>query len=225
MFKKKRDSQRPNFHIAFLLVLNNFFYVAFKYAERTEFGVHLIELLNNITFDGLKAILSWFNKFQFEFWELSWTVLTVSALSAIFPKNWGMGQALEDTICKTCIAHVLQTRKDIQFGKISICTRHTCARGWSLWRITSTFLTSFLWLLSGLLLFLKGFFSLFIGLIELWRIADSLNLFVCDDIVPLWQWGVSLFIVWELWFAHFETFCRSLALLWTFLWFWLFCFL
>ena len=67
MFKKKRDSQRPNFHIAFLLVLNDFFYVAFEYAERTKFGVHLIELLNNITFDGLKAILSWFNKFQFEF--------------------------------------------------------------------------------------------------------------------------------------------------------------
>ena len=67
VFEKKRDTQRPNFHISFLLVLNNFFYVAFKYAERTEFGVHLIELLNNITFDGLKAVLSWFNKFQFEF--------------------------------------------------------------------------------------------------------------------------------------------------------------
>ena len=88
-------------------MLNDFFYVALKYAERAKFGIRLIELLNNITFDGLKAILSWFNKFQFEFWELSRTVFTVSTLSAIFPKNWGMGQALEDAICKTCIAHVL----------------------------------------------------------------------------------------------------------------------
>ena len=88
-------------------MLNDFFYVALKYAERAKFGIRLIELLNNITFDGLKAILSWFNKFQFEFWELSRTVFTVSTLSAIFPKNWGMGQTLEDTICKTCIAHVL----------------------------------------------------------------------------------------------------------------------
>ena len=88
-------------------MLNYFFYVALKYAERAKFGIRLIELLNNITFDGLKAILSWFNKFQFEFWELSRTVFTVSTLSTIFPKNWGMGQTLEDTICKTCIAHVL----------------------------------------------------------------------------------------------------------------------
>ena len=88
-------------------MLNDFFYVALKYAERAKFGIRLIELLNNITFDGLKAILSWFNKFQFEFWELSRTVFTVSTLSAIFPKNWGMGQTLEDTICKTSIAHVL----------------------------------------------------------------------------------------------------------------------
>ena len=75
-------------------MLNDFFDVAFKYAEWTKFGIHLIELLNNITFDGLEAILSWFNKFQFEFWELSWAVLAVPALSAIFSKNWGMGQAL-----------------------------------------------------------------------------------------------------------------------------------
>ena len=225
MFEKQRDSQRPNFHIAFLLVFNDLFYVAFKYAEWTKFGIHFIELLNNITFDGLEAILSWFNKFQFEFWKLSRTVLTVSALSAILPKNWGVGQALEDAICKTCIAHVLQTRKDIQLGKISIGTRHTCARWWSLWRITSAYLISFLWLLSGLLLFLQSILSLFTGLIKLWRIANSLNLFVRYDIVPLWQWGISLFIVRKLWFAHFKTFCRSLALLWTFLWFGLFCFL
>ena len=66
MFEKKRNSQWPHFHITFFLMFNNFFYVALEYAERAKLGIHLIELLNNITFDGLKAILSWFNKFQFE---------------------------------------------------------------------------------------------------------------------------------------------------------------